>query len=212
MTVSTTAWQLLALADVAATPWRNGGGVTRELLSGPTSSDWCWRLSVADVAANGPFSRFEHTQRWFAVLEGAGVVLRFAQATHRLDAHSDVLAFEGEWPCDCDLIDGATLDFNLMTRGLPAHMQRVRAQTHAYTPAVAGLAAVFSLHDETRITQGTHALSVPCYSLAWRMMAAHDVAKGTAQDTAQDTAQQAVQEAVQVHSPHALWLFIEGAA
>jgi environmental stress-induced protein Ves len=192
MTVPTTEWQLLALADVAATPWRNGGGVTRELLSGPTSSDWRWRVSVADVAANGPFSRFEHTQRWFAVLEGAGVVLRFAQATHRLDAHSDVLAFEGEWPCDCDLIDGATLDFNLMTRGLPAHMQRVCAQTHAYTPAVAGLAAVFALHNETRITQGKHSLSVPRHSLAWRMLIAN--------------------EAVQVHSPHALWLFIEGAA
>ena len=207
MTTHNIDWHVLALADVAATPWRNGGGVTRELLFGPASSDWRWRLSVADVAANGPFSRFEHTQRWFAVLEGAGVVLRFAQATHRLDAHSDVLAFEGEWPCDCDLIEGATLDFNLMTRGLPAHMQRVRAQTHAYTPAVAGLAAVFSLHDDTRITQGTQSLFVPRHSLAWRMLAAHAVA----QDTAQDTAQQAVQDAVQVDSPHALWLFIEGA-
>ena len=200
MTTRPTEWQLLALADAPATPWRNGGGVTRELLSGPTSTDWRWRLSVADVAANGPFSRFEKTQRWFAVLEGAGVVLRFAQATHRLDAHSEVLAFEGEWPCDCDLIEGPTLDFNLMTRGLPAHMQRVRAQTHAYTPAVAGLAAVFALHNDTRITQGTQSLFVPCHSLAWRMLAAHDAA------------QEAVKETVQVHSPHALWLFIEGAA
>ena len=200
MTTRPTEWQLLALADAPATPWRNGGGVTRELLSGPTSTDWRWRLSVADVAANGPFSRFEKTQRWFAVLEGAGVVLRFAQATHRLDAHSEVLAFEGEWPCDCDLIEGATLDFNLMTRGLPAHMQRVRAQTHAYTPAVAGLAAVFALHDDTRITQGTQSLSVPRHSLAWRMLAA------------QESLQEAEQETVQVHSPHALWLFIEGAA
>ena len=204
MTTLNIDWHVLALADVASTPWRNGGGVTRELLSGPSSTDWRWRLSVADVAANGPFSRFEHTQRWFAVLEGAGVVLRFAQATHRLDAHSDVLDFEGEWPCDCDLIDGATLDFNLMTRGLPAHMQRLRAQTHVYMPAVAGLAAVFALHDDTRITQGTQSLSVPRHSLAWRMLAAHEVAKGTAQDAAQ--------QAVQVHSPHALWLFIEGAA
>ncbi len=196
MTSHTADWQLLALADAAATPWRNGGGVTRELLSGPTSTDWRWRLSVADVAAHGPFSRFENTQRWFAVLDGAGVVLRFPQATHRLNAHSAVLAFDGEWSCDCDLIEGATLDFNLMTRGLPAHMQRVRAQTHVHTPAVAGLAAVFALHDDTRITQGTQSLSVPRHTLAWRMLAAHEVAK----------------EAVQVHSPHALWLFIEGAA
>jgi hypothetical protein len=192
MTTRPAEWQLLALADVPPTPWRNGGGVTRELLSGPTSTDWRWRLSVADVAANGPFSRFEKTQRWFAVLEGAGVVLRFPQATHRLDAHSEVLAFEGDWPCDCDLIDGATLDFNLMSRGLPAHMQRLRVQTHAFTPTVAGLAAVFALHDDTRITQGAHSLSVPRHSLAWRVLAPNEV--------------------VQVHSAHALWLFIEGAA
>ena len=191
MTTRPAEWQQLALADVPPSPWRNGGGVTRELLSGPSSTDWRWRLSVADVAANGPFSRFEKTQRWFAVLDGAGVVLRFPQSTHRLDAHSEVLAFEGEWRCDCDLIDGATLDFNLMTRGLPAHMQRLRAQTHAFTPTVAGLAAVFALHDETRITQGTHSLSVPRHRLAWRVLAPR--------------------EAVQVHSPHALWLFIEGA-
>ena len=191
MTTHNTDWQMLALAEVAPTPWRNGGGVTRELLSGPSSTDWRWRLSVADVATHGPFSRFEKTQRWCAVLQGAGVVLRFPQATHRLDAHSEVLAFDGEWRCDCDLIDGATLDFNLMTRGLPAHMQRVRAQTPAYTPGVAGLAAVFALHDDTRITQGHHSLSVPHHSLAWRALAAHEV--------------------VQVHSTHALMLFIEGA-
>ena len=185
-------WQLLALADVAPTPWRNGGGVTRELLSGPASTDWRWRLSVADVAANGPFSRFERTQRWFAVLDGAGVVLRFAQATHRLDAHSEVLSFEGEWPCDCDLIDGPTLDFNLMTRGLPAQMLRVREASHAVSAEADGLAAVFAIGEHTHLEHRGTRLSLPRHALAWCWVSAH--------------------ERVTVHSPHALWVFIEGAA
>ncbi|MBK6569606.1 MAG: HutD family protein [Burkholderiales bacterium] len=73
-------WHVVHLADVAATQWRNGGGLTRELASGPAGADWQWRLSVAEVAADGPFSRFEGVTRWFAVLQGAGVVLRVQTA------------------------------------------------------------------------------------------------------------------------------------
>ncbi len=36
-------------------PWKNGGGVTRELLRLPAGSgdDWTLRISVADIAADG---------------------------------------------------------------------------------------------------------------------------------------------------------------
>ena len=57
-------------------PWRNGGGVTRELLAWPDGGDWRVRVSVADIDADGPFSAFPGVERWFAVLEGAGVALR----------------------------------------------------------------------------------------------------------------------------------------
>jgi environmental stress-induced protein Ves len=51
-------WQIVPLEDVSPAPWRNGGGVTRELLAWPTPQDWDWRISVAEVEKNGPFSRF----------------------------------------------------------------------------------------------------------------------------------------------------------
>ena len=53
-------------------PWKNGGGVTRELLRLPAGSgdDWTLRISVADIAADGPFSPFPGITRWFAVLTG----------------------------------------------------------------------------------------------------------------------------------------------
>ena len=59
--------------------WQNGGGLTRELLAWPDrggpGGDWALRISVADIGADGPFSAFAGVERWFAVLEGAGVRL-----------------------------------------------------------------------------------------------------------------------------------------
>ena len=37
---------------VEATPWRNGGGVTRELLAWPHGADWRVRISVAEIDAD----------------------------------------------------------------------------------------------------------------------------------------------------------------
>ncbi|MDO8769103.1 MAG: HutD family protein [Burkholderiaceae bacterium] len=60
-------WQIIHLAQTPPSPWRNGGGVTRELIAWPDANDWAWRMSVAEVASNGVLSKFEGVQRWFAV-------------------------------------------------------------------------------------------------------------------------------------------------
>ena len=112
-------------ADVAPQPWRNGGGVARALLVRPRGDDWQVRVSVADVGANGPFSRFPGVQRWFAVLEGAGVVLTIGSEEHRLDADSEALAFPGDVAVRCRLIDGPTRDLNLMLSRMSGSMHRV---------------------------------------------------------------------------------------
>ena len=110
-------WHLSALADVAATPWRNGGGITRELAVWPPQGDWQWRISVAEVAVSGPFSRFEGVERWFAVLSGAGVRLDIAGHAYTLDDNSAPLQFDGGSDTQCTLLGGPTQDFNLMVRG-----------------------------------------------------------------------------------------------
>ena len=107
-------WNLVALADVPPQPWRNGGGATRELLAHPGPANWRVRMSVADVQAAGPFSRFEGIERWFAVLEGAGVVLRLAGEERLLTRGDPPLRFDGGVPVHCTLFTGATRDFNLM--------------------------------------------------------------------------------------------------
>ncbi|EGD04024.1 hypothetical protein B1M_13530, partial [Burkholderia sp. TJI49] len=53
---------LTRAADLVASPWKNGGGVTREIAAFPPGAAldaFAWRVSVADVGAAGPFSRFD---------------------------------------------------------------------------------------------------------------------------------------------------------
>ena len=114
------------LAGVAAQPWRNGGGTTRELLAWPDANDWQLRVSVAEIETDGPFSAFPGIERAFAVLEGAGVVLALPQGERRLDAQSRAVRFAGEAAPMCRLIDGPTRDLNLMARrdAGPIHLHR----------------------------------------------------------------------------------------
>ena len=98
--------RIVRLADVQPSPWRNGGGSTRELLAWPDSTDWDWRLSVAEVAADGPFSRFDGVTRWFAVLHGEGVRLDIAGQVHVLTSGSPPLCFDGGLATGCALIAG----------------------------------------------------------------------------------------------------------
>ena len=74
------------LADCPPQPWRNGGGVTRELLAWPQAADWRLRVSVADIERDGPFSPFPGVDRWFAVIEGDGVELRCRTGASRAAA------------------------------------------------------------------------------------------------------------------------------
>ena len=74
-------WSIVDPARIAKTPWKNGGGVTRELLTWPVADDWRVRVSIADVERDGRFSSFPGVRRWFAVLEGEGVRLRIGSST-----------------------------------------------------------------------------------------------------------------------------------
>ena len=112
---------------VAPQAWRNGGGRTCELLARPSGAEWKVRVSLADIEADGPFSAFPGVQRWFAVVQGAGVVLRFAGAERVARAGDAPLHFDGDEAPGCSLIAGPTRDLNLMVRGGMGTMQRVLA-------------------------------------------------------------------------------------
>ena len=174
-------WSLVPLACVPPQPWRNGGGVTRELLAWPTASDWKVRLSVADVQAAGPFSRFEGVERWFAVLEGAGVVLCIDGAQQRVPAGGAPVRFDGATPVHCELVEGATRDFNLMGAPGRCRLQRVR-QELAWRADAGTLVALYSHAQAARVAGHGGAVDVPAGHLAWRVLQHAGVGTVTAVD------------------------------
>lgn len=113
------ALQAFALDQLPARPWKNGGGVTREIACWPPGAgldDFDWRISVATIAAAGPFSAFPGVDRQIVLLDGDGVRLRGGGIDHRLDRRLEPFAFAGDLPLDCDLLGGPSTDFNLMLR------------------------------------------------------------------------------------------------
>lgn len=129
----------LLLADaVVPQAWRNGGGQTRELFAWPPGPDWQLRISLADIEQDGPFSAFPGVERWFAVLEGGGVALLFAEGERVVSAGEPPLHFDGGAAPGCRLLAGPTRDLNLMLRGVEG-----RLQMDAQAPAGPGWRALF---------------------------------------------------------------------
>ena len=125
-----------ALADIAPTPWKNGGGATREIACWPAGTgldSFDWRISVATIAADGAFSVFAGIDRSITLLSGDGVLLHGEHGTHRLDQPLVPFAFAGETPIRATLLGGASEDFNVMTR-----RGRCRADVKVWRYAVDG--------------------------------------------------------------------------
>jgi len=111
----------LTPADYRRMPWRNGGGTTTEIAIAPESAElagepFLYRVSIADVAADGPFSRFEGYDRHIMLLAGAGMTLDCgAHGRIELTAPFEPRAFSGDWDVRGTLVAGPVRDFNLIT-------------------------------------------------------------------------------------------------
>jgi environmental stress-induced protein Ves len=115
------ATRVLRWDELASQPWKNGGGSTRSVAASPAdagdgaAAEFDWRVSVADVGADGPFSAFPGVERVIMLIEGTEMILTVGGATHRLGLH-DTLAFPGAADTACRVPSGPTRDLNLMTR------------------------------------------------------------------------------------------------
>ncbi|WP_414627933.1 HutD family protein [Methylobacterium ajmalii] len=120
-------------------PWKNGGGETVEVAVHPAVpglDGFDWRVSMATVAADGPFSCFPGIDRTLAVLDGAGLDLSVeGQGAHRLMPATAPLAFPGDVPAFARLVGGPVTDLNVMTRRR-ACRQRVARLRGAHPSAV----------------------------------------------------------------------------
>lgn len=175
-TIQNTRPAIIKVDEVAPQSWRNGGGETRELLMWPAvDASWQIRISLADIERNGPFSAFPDTERWFAVVAGAGVKLSFVNDekifTHVITHSSAPHCFDGGEPPDCALIGGPTRDLNLMIRDGSGKMQRaldrLAWRTSAAQCGLFTMAAGF-IHLGTEAIERNRSIGpIPANSLVW---------------------------------------------
>ena len=104
--------------DFQTLPWRNGLGSTVELISEILEGHeaFSWRLSIASVANDGPFSDFSGYDRTLLLLEGTGITLNNPNGSSiELNSPLDCAHFKGEDLINASLHDGPIKDFNVMT-------------------------------------------------------------------------------------------------
>ncbi|SDK64695.1 hypothetical protein SAMN05216282_10993 [Cryobacterium psychrotolerans] len=112
--------RVLTAASRVAEPWRNGGGVTSEVAArpiggGPAGFDW--RLSIATVAGDNPFSGYPGVDRMLMAISPQGLDLVDGGVPVHL-GQFDVHRFPGENEVAAVAVTSPTLDLNLnlMTR------------------------------------------------------------------------------------------------
>lgn len=108
---------ILRFGDSRRMRWKNGAGWTSEIVRVPDGDDWDWRMSIAEIEADAPFSAFPGVDRELVLLDGNGLRLRFGDgAVHEVLPPHGRLRFAGERGAHAELLDGPTRDFNLMWR------------------------------------------------------------------------------------------------
>lgn len=108
------------IAALAPRRWKNGAGLTREIAAGPPGAGmegFDWRLSVAELEQDAPFSAFPGVDRCIVVLDGAGMVLHDAAGQVAQELRPlQPWHFAGEAVLSARLPAGPCRDFNVMTR------------------------------------------------------------------------------------------------
>lgn len=123
--------------DCLKRPWKNGGGLTTEIAIEPATAsvdDFDWRVSMAHVASDGPFSEFAGVDRTLTIVRGGGLELTIGDDPPALlGVSSDPLRFAGDVPtyarrCEGDVV----IDLNVMTRRqrFDHQVHRIRAPAH----------------------------------------------------------------------------------
>ncbi|HEV7319218.1 MAG TPA: HutD family protein [Ensifer sp.] len=119
-------------------PWKNGGGETVEVAvfpAGASLADFDWRVSMATVASDGPFSSFPGIDRTLSILQGKGMRLMIEERDPVvMTGESAPLPFPADAATSATLVDGPIVDLNVMTRrGRLTHSVKRLALDHPQT-------------------------------------------------------------------------------
>ncbi|MGL5665447.1 MAG: HutD/Ves family protein [Shewanella sp.] len=117
--------QIIRYEKCESSLWKNGGGSTKQLLIWPKGADlsnFDFRISIATISSDGPFSLFHGVDRQLCILEGEGVRLNIkgndlGQSEEIILRPNDPpFCFSGETQIESKLLNNQILDFNVMTR------------------------------------------------------------------------------------------------
>ena len=104
---------IIRFSELTESTWKNGGGVTREIACATLGENRIWRLSMADVTCDGPFSAFAEYVRILTVVKGQGMVLQNDGGNIDADLWHPV-QFSGALNVNAQLKSGPSTNLNLM--------------------------------------------------------------------------------------------------
>jgi environmental stress-induced protein Ves len=103
--------------DYAEQRWKNGGGLTHEIVacfSEEPAPHVLWRISIATIERDGPFSDFRGYDRTIVAIGGDPVELD-VDAERQILCRFEPFVFAGEARVSCRLTGGVARDLNVMT-------------------------------------------------------------------------------------------------
>lgn len=105
--------RVISVDELSPIQWKNAGGITHEVAYADGPRGTSWRLSIADVASDGPFSGFPGLSRILTAIKGNGLSPFCPKGAADLSVHQP-FHFLGDTPNQCRLESGPVQNFNVI--------------------------------------------------------------------------------------------------
>ncbi|QIG47047.1 HutD family protein [Nordella sp. HKS 07] len=154
--------RLLRAEGYEAKPWKNGQGITRDILLWPATDEFDLRVSLADIPPASTFSAFPGITRHITRISGSATTLIFADGrVERLGLMTPLTFDSGEAP-HCEASGDDVRVLNVMTRATSwrSSVRPLAAGRHPVVLAEGHAVLLFAVAGEWRVEAGN--TSVNC--------------------------------------------------
>ena len=158
---------LYSKSDFKDCPWKNGKGVTKELLKSGNGTAYDWRLSIATVDEDGEFSDFSGYNRVLFLLSGSGIHLQHNGLTESssnfLNKQGQAARFNGGWKTTGKLVSKGITDFNLIANNSTVliHTAEFISSKGSVTSPAKAVLLFYSLSESSLRLDHSNTLTIP---------------------------------------------------